>query len=29
MGAVQAAVGAMGKDGCGSCHEEFRGPKVE
>ena len=29
MGAVQAAVGAMGKDACGSCHEEFRGPKVE
>jgi len=29
MGAVQAAVGAMGKEGCGGCHEDFRGPKVE
>jgi cytochrome c556 len=29
MGAVQAAVGAMGKEGCGGCHEEFRGPKVD
>jgi cytochrome c556 len=29
MGAVQAAVGAMGKDVCGGCHEEFRGPKVD
>jgi len=29
MGAVQAAVGAMGKDACGACHEAFRGPKVE
>jgi cytochrome c556 len=29
MGAVQAAVGAMGKDACGGCHEAFRGPKVD
>ena len=28
-GAVQAAFGAMGKEGCGGCHEDFRGPKVE
>jgi len=27
--AVQAAFGAMGKEGCGGCHEDFRGPKVE
>lgn len=27
--AMQAAFGAMGKDGCGSCHDDFRGPKVE
>lgn len=29
MGAVQAAVGDMGKNGCGACHDDFRGPKVE
>ena len=29
MAAVQAAVGAMGKEGCGGCHDAFRGPKVE
>lgn len=29
MAAVQAAVGDMGKNGCGACHEDFRGPKVE
>lgn len=29
MAAVQAAFGDMGKNGCGGCHEEFRGPKVE
>lgn len=29
MGAVQAAVGDMGKNGCGGCHEDFRGPKVD
>ncbi len=28
-GAIQAAFGAMGKEGCGGCHEDFRGPKVE
>ena len=28
-GAIQAAFGAMGKDGCGGCHNEFRGTKVE
>jgi cytochrome c556 len=27
--AVQTAFGDMGKNGCGQCHEEFRGPKVE
>jgi cytochrome c556 len=26
---VQAAFGDMGKNGCGACHEDFRGPKVE
>lgn len=29
MSAVQAAVGDMGKNGCGGCHDDFRGPKVE
>lgn len=29
MGAVQAAFGDMGKNGCGGCHQDFRGPKVE
>jgi len=29
MAAVQAAFGDMGKNGCGGCHEDFRGPKVE
>lgn len=29
MGAVQTAFGDMGKNGCGSCHDDFRGPKVE
>lgn len=29
MAAVQAAFGDMGKNGCGSCHDNFRGPKVE
>jgi cytochrome c556 len=29
MGAVQTAFGDMGKNGCGRCHDEFRGPKVE
>jgi cytochrome c556 len=29
MGAVQAAFGDMGKNGCGGCHEDFRGPKVD
>ncbi|MGD1876881.1 MAG: c-type cytochrome [Kiloniellaceae bacterium] len=28
-GAIQAAFGDMGKNGCGGCHEDFRGPKVE
>lgn len=27
--AIQAAFGDMGKNGCGSCHDEFRGPKVD
>jgi cytochrome c556 len=27
--AIQAAVGDMGKNGCGACHDDFRGPKVE
>ncbi len=27
--AIQAAFGDMGKNGCGGCHEDFRGPKVE
>src|SRR3546814_8587104 len=26
---IQAAFGDMGKNGCGSCHDDFRGPKVE
>lgn len=29
MAAVQAAFGDMGKNGCGGCHDDFRGPKVE
>lgn len=29
MGSVQTAFGDMGKNGCGACHEDFRGPKVE
>lgn len=28
-GAIQTAFGAMGKEGCGGCHDDFRGPKVE
>ena len=28
-GAIQAAFGDMGKNGCGGCHDTFRGPKVE
>lgn len=28
-GKIQAAFGEMGKNGCGGCHEDFRGPKVE
>lgn len=28
-GAIQAAVGDMGKNACGACHDDFRGPKVE
>ena len=28
-GAIQAAFGVMGKEGCGGCHQDFRGPKVE
>lgn len=28
-GAIQTAFGDMGKNGCGGCHEDFRGPKVE
>jgi len=27
--AIQTAFGDMGKNGCGACHEDFRGPKVE
>jgi cytochrome c556 len=27
--AIQAAFGDMGKNGCGGCHDDFRGPKVE
>lgn len=27
--AIQAAFGDMGKNGCGACHDDFRGPKVE
>ncbi|MEQ8353942.1 MAG: cytochrome c [Kiloniellaceae bacterium] len=27
--AIQTAFGDMGKNGCGGCHEDFRGPKVE
>ncbi len=26
---VEVAFGDMGKNGCGGCHEDFRGPKVE
>ena len=29
MSDLQAAVGDMGKNGCGGCHDTFRGPKVE
>jgi len=29
MAAVQAAFGDMGKNGCGGCHDDFRGPKVD
>ena len=29
MGAIQTAFGDMGKNACGQCHDEFRGPKVE
>lgn len=28
-GAIQTAFGDMGKNGCGGCHDDFRGPKVE
>lgn len=28
-GAIEAALGDMGKNSCGGCHEDFRGPKVE
>jgi cytochrome c556 len=28
-GAIQTAFGDMGKNGCGACHDDFRGPKVE
>lgn len=28
-GTIQSAMGDMGKNGCGACHEDFRGPKVE
>ena len=28
-GAIQEAFGNMGKNGCGGCHNDFRGPKVE
>jgi len=28
-GAIQAAFGDMGKNGCGACHDDYRGPKVE
>jgi cytochrome c556 len=28
-GAIQTAFGDMGKNACGSCHDDFRGPKVE
>ncbi|MEO3429476.1 cytochrome c [Pelagibius sp. CAU 1746] len=28
-GAIQTAFGDMGKNGCGGCHQDFRGPKVE
>lgn len=28
-GAIQAAFGDMGKNGCGGCHDDFRGPKVD
>lgn len=27
--AIQTAFGDMGKNACGSCHDDFRGPKVE
>jgi cytochrome c556 len=27
--AIQAAFGDMGKNGCGGCHDDFRGPKVD
>lgn len=27
--AIQAAFAAMGKDGCGACHNDFRGPQVD
>lgn len=27
--AAHAAFAAMGKDGCGSCHNDYRGPQVE
>ncbi|MGF1631469.1 MAG: c-type cytochrome [Kiloniellaceae bacterium] len=26
---IQAAFGEMGKNGCGGCHEDFRGPQVD
>lgn len=29
MGAVQTAFGDMGKNGCGGCHQDFRGPEVK
>ena len=28
-GAIQTALGDMGKNACGHCHDDFRGPKVE
>src|SRR3546814_19711353 len=28
-GAIQTALGDMGKNGCGGCHDDFRGPKVD
>ncbi|NIA70892.1 cytochrome c [Pelagibius litoralis] len=28
-GAIQTQFGAFGKEGCGGCHETYRGPKVD